>query len=64
MADVNGDAVRSSFKKLTSERENGCTANFTFYHVADDMAYPGVCSFWRNLAVFHRAGFHTSIVML
>ena len=25
---------------------------------------PGVCSFWWNLAVFHRAGFHTSIVIL
>ena len=25
---------------------------------------PGVCLFWWILAVFHRAGFHTSIVML
>ena len=26
--------------------------------------FPGVCSFRWNLALFHRAGFHTSIVML
>ena len=26
--------------------------------------YPGVCSFRWNVAVFHRAAFHTSIVML
>ena len=52
MADVNVDAVRSSFKKLTSEREKGCTANFTFYHIADDMAYFG-CFSPSRFSPFH-----------